>query len=133
MSVVPFMKIPTAKHKIGNELWEGGMPINSEIDFGGGFTLGNTIYSQILGDSDDTLHFSPTATAVLGYEVTDSLTVYGEIYAQNKVDSEGYWQTSFDAGFMYSITPNVIFDAAANWFLRGEEAFNPFVVFSWRF
>lgn len=133
MSVVPFVKIPTAKHKIGNDLWEGGMSINSEIDLGGGFTLGNTIYSQILGDSDDTLHFSPTATAVLGYEVTDSLTVYGEIYGQNKVDSERYWQTSFDAGFMYSITPNVIFDAGANWFFRGEEAFNPFVGLSWRF
>lgn len=133
MSVVPFVKIPTAKHKIGNDMWEGGMSINSEIDLGGGFTLGNTIYSQILADNDDTLYFSPTATAVLGYEVTDSLTVYGEIYGQNKVDSERYWQTSFDAGFMYSITPNVIFDAGANWFFRGEEAFNPFVGLSWRF
>ncbi len=133
MSVVPFVKIPTAKHKIGNDLWEGGMSINSEVELGGGFTLGNTIYSQILGDSDDTLHFSPTATAVLGYEVTDSFTVYGEIYGQNRVDTERYWQTSFDAGFMYSITPNVIFDAGANWFFRGEEAFNPFVGLSWRF
>lgn len=66
MSVVPFVKIPTANHKIGNDLWEGGMSINSEIDLGGGFTLGNTISAQILGDSDDTLHFSPTTTAVLG-------------------------------------------------------------------
>ena len=69
----------------------------------------------------------------LGYEVTDSLVVYGEIYGQNRVDTERYWQTSFDAGFMYSITPNVIFDAGANWFFRGDEAINPFVGLSWRF
>ena len=133
MSVVPFVKIPTAKHKIGNDMWEGGVSINSEIDLGGGFTLGNTLYSQILADNDDTLHFSPTVTAVLGYEVTDSFVVYGEIYGQNRVDTERYWQTSFDAGFMYSITPNVIFDAGANWFFRGDEAINPFVGLSWRF
>lgn len=133
MSVVPFVKIPTAKHKIGNDMWEGGMSINSEVDLGGGFTLGNTIYAQALADNDDTLHFSPTVTAVLGYEVTDSLVVYGEIYGQNRVDTERYWQTSFDAGFMYSITPNVIFDAGANWFFRGDEAINPFVGLSWRF
>jgi len=68
MSVVPFVKIPTAKHRISNDMWEGGMSINSEIDLGGGFTLGNTLYTQVLADNDDTLYFSPTATAVLGYD-----------------------------------------------------------------
>lgn len=133
MSVVPFVKVPTAKHKIGNDMWEGGVSINSEIDLGGGWTLGNTIYNQVLADNDDTLYFSPAVTAVLGYEVTDSLTFYGEIYSQNKVDTERYWQTSFDAGIMYMITPNVMFDAGVNWFFRGEEAFNPFVGMSWRY
>lgn len=65
--------------------------------------------------------------------MTDSLTVYGKICGQNKVDSERYWQTYFDAGFMYSITPNVIIDAGADWFFRGEEAFNPFIGLSWCF
>ena len=133
MSVVPFVKIPTAKNKIGNDMWEGGVSINSGIDLGGGFTLSNALYSQILADNDDTLHFSPTVTAVLGHEVTASLVVYGKIFGQNRVYTERYWQTSFDAGFMYSITPNVIFDASANWFFRGDEAINPFVGLSWRF
>ncbi len=133
MSVVPFIKIPTAKHKIGNDMWEGGISINSEIDLGGGWTLGNTIYSQVLADNDDTHYFSPAATAVLGFEVTDKLTVYGEFFAQNKVDTERFWQSSFDTGLMYMISPNVMFDMGANWFFRGDEAINPFVGLSWRF
>jgi hypothetical protein len=133
MSVLPFVKIPTAKHRIGNDLWEGGLAINTEIDLGGGFSLGNSVFGTIVGDSDDTLYFRPAMTAVLGYDITDRLSCFVEIFAASQMDNERYWQTSLDAGIGYAITENMIFDAGVFWFFRGDEAINPFVGLSVRF
>ncbi|MFN7344110.1 MAG: transporter [bacterium] len=133
LALLPSVKVPTAKHKIGNDLWEGGLAIATEIDLGGGFTLGNTITGYVAGDSDDTLYFRPSATAVLGYDITDKFSCFVEIFASSNMDTERYWQTSLDAGIGYAITENMIFDAGAFWFFRGEEAINPFVGLSVRF
>ncbi len=133
MSLLPFVKIPTAKHKIGNDMWEGGLAVNTEVDLGSGFTLGNSLIGNVSADSDDTLYFRPVATCVLGYGITDRLSCYAEVYTSWQVDSERYWQTSFDAGLGYALTDDMIFDVGANWFFRGDEAINPFVGLSWRF
>ena len=133
MSLLPFVKVPTAKHRIGNDMWEGGLAINTEVDLGGGFSLGNSLFSTVVADSDDTLYFRPAVTAVLGYDITERLSCWVEIFAANQVDTERYWQTSFDAGIGFAITENMIFDAGAFWFFRGDEAINPFVGLSVRF
>jgi hypothetical protein len=133
MSLLPFVKVPTAKHRIGNDMWEGGLAVNTEIDLGGGFTLGNSLFATIAADSDDTLYFRPAVTAVLGYGITERLSCYVEIFSASQVDVERYWQTSLDAGLGFAITPNMIFDVGANWFFRGDEAINPFVGLSVRF
>jgi hypothetical protein len=133
LALLPSVKVPTAKHRIGNDLWEGGLAIATEIDLGGGWSLGNTITGYVAGDSDDTLYFRPSATAVLGYDVTEKFSCFVEIFAANQMDTERYWQTSLDAGIGYAITENMIFDAGAFWFFRGDEAINPFVGLSVRF
>jgi opacity protein-like surface antigen len=133
LALLPSIKVPTAKHRIGNDLWEGGLAIATEIDLGGGWSLGNTITGYVAGDSDDTLYFRPSATAVLGYDITEKLSCFVEIFAANQMDTERFWQTSLDAGIGYAITENMIFDAGAFWFFRGDEAINPFVGLSVRF
>jgi hypothetical protein len=133
MSLLPFVKIPIAKHRIGNDMWEGGLAINTEIDLGGGFTLGNSLFGTIVADADDTLYFRPAMTAVLGYDITERFSCFLEIFAASQVDTERYWQTSLDAGIGYAITEDLVFDAGVFWFFRGDEAINPFVGLSWRF
>ncbi|MBE7493493.1 MAG: transporter [Verrucomicrobiaceae bacterium] len=133
MSLLPFIKVPTAKHRIGNDLWEGGLAINTEIDLGGGFSLGNSFFGTIVGDADDTLYFRPAVTAVLGYDITERLSCFLEVFAASQIDTERYWQASLDAGIGFAITENMIFDAGVFWFFRGDEAINPFVGLSVRF
>ena len=133
LALLPFVKIPTATHAVGNDMWEGGLAVNTQIDLGGGFTLGNSFFGNVSADSDDTLYFRPAVTASLGYGITEKLGCYAEVTASSQMDEERYWQTSFDAGLTYAVTDNLIFDAGVNWFFRGDEAINPFCGFSIRF
>lgn len=133
MSLMPFVKIPTATHRVGNDMWEGGLLINTQTDLGGGFTLGNTFFGGMAIDADDEHYFRPGATASLGYGITEKVGVYTEIFSAWQYDTERCWQTSFDMGFTYLVNANLQLDIGANWFFRGDEAINPFVGVSWRF
>lgn len=133
LAMLPYVKVPTAKRGIGNDMWEGGLILVSEADIGGGFTLGNSLGGHISADSDDTLYFRPAISAVLGREITEKLGVFVEIYSSWHMDEERYWQTSLDFGLDYDLTEHMILDAGVLWFFRGEETLNPFAGISWRF
>lgn len=133
MSVLPYVKIPTATHRIGNDMWEGGVYLNTEVDLGGGFVLGNSLFGSLAIDDDDEHYFRPGFTAVLGYSVTDNLGVYGEIFTAYQYDAERYWQTSLDVGVTYALTENLMLDLSVFWFFRGDESIQPLVGLSYRF
>lgn len=133
MSVLPYVKIPTATHRIGNDMWEGGLYLNTEVDLGGGFTLGNSLFASLAIDDDDEHYLRPGFTAVLGYDVTDKLAAYAEIFTAYQYDAERYWQTALDVGVTYALTENLMLDLSVFWFFRGDEAIQPLVGFSWRF
>lgn len=133
MSVLPYVKIPTASHGIGNGMWEGGVYLNTEVDLGGGFTFGNSFLASLAVDDDDEIYLRPGVTAVLGYDITDKLAVYGEIYTAWQYDAERYWQTSLDVGVTYALTDNLMIDFSVFWFFRGDESIQPLVGLSYRF
>lgn len=133
MALLPYVKIPTAKHLIGNDMWEGGLYLNTQVDLGGGFTLGNSFFGSLAIDGDVEHYFRPGATASLGYGLTERCGMYVEVFSAWQYDTERYWQTSFDTGFTYLVNDNLQLDIGVNWFFRGDEALNPFVGFSWRF
>ena len=133
LALIPNVKVPTATHDMGNGIWEGGLAIATEIDLGGGFTLGNTLSFNVNADANEDMYVRPVATAVLGYGITEKLSTYVEVFSTWARDTDRYWQVSFDAGFGYAITDNVIADIGVNWFVEGGEALNPFVGLSWRF
>lgn len=133
MSVLPFVKIPTATHRIGNDMWEGGLFLNTEVDLGGGFNLGNSFFAALAVDDDDEHYLRPGFTAVLGRDVTDKLAAYLEFFTAWQYDSERYWQSSVDVGVTYALTDNLMLDLSVFWFFRGDEAIQPLVGLSWRF
>lgn len=133
MSVLPYVKIPTATHRIGNDMWEGGLYLNTEVDLGGGFTLGNSLFGSLAVDDDDEHYFRPGFTAVLGYDLTEKLAVYTEFFTSYQYDAERYWQTSLDAGVTYALTDNLMLDLSVFWFFRGDESIQALVGMSWRF
>ena len=133
MSLLPYVKIPTSTHRIGNDMWEGGLYLNTEVDLGGGFTLGNSLFASLAVDDDDEIYLRPGFTAVLGLDVTEKTAVYAEFFTAWEYDAERYWQTALDFGVTYAITENFMVDLSVFWFFRGNETIQPLVGFSWRF
>lgn len=133
LAVLPFVKVPVATGGIGNDMWEGGLKLISQKKIGGNFTFGSSLGANISVDEDESSYLRPTATAQLGFEITEKLGAFTEIYASWSKDDERYWQTAWNFGLDYDLTEHIILDVGLFWFFRGEEALTPFIGISWRF
>ena len=78
-------------------------------------------------------YFEPAFTLALGRDITERLGFYVETYQGWIYEDGRLWQSSFDGGFTYMVTPDVKLDIGANWFFNGQQSINPFAGISFRF
>ncbi len=133
IALLPWVKAPTATSGFGNNSWEYGLTINQELDIGGGWELGSSIFLAMAVTDERERYFEPAITLVLGHDITERLAFYVETYQGWLNDGDGYLQSAFDGGLTYLVTPDMKLDAGMNWFFNGEQAINPFVGISFRF
>lgn len=133
IALLPWIKAPTATAGFGNNSWEYGLTINQELDIGGGWELGSSLFLAMAVNDNRERYFEPALTLVLGRDITERLGFYIETYQGWLNDGNGYLQSSFDGGFTYLVTPDINLDAGMNWYFNGEESINPFVGISFRF
>lgn len=133
LAVLPWVKAPTATAGLGNQRWEYGFTINQELDIGGGWELGSSIFLAMAVTDERERYFEPAFTLALGHDLTEQLAFYVETYQGWLNDDGRYWQSSFDGGLTYLVTPDMKFDAGVNWFFNGHQTLNPFVGVSFRF
>jgi hypothetical protein len=118
---MPFVKVPTANHEVGNGKWEGGLlfPI--------GYAIGKTPFSLALtpevdwvANGDGHGHHAAMAQVVsLGFAATDKLNLSAEIWGGWDWDPDGTTrQVSADAAAAYLLSNNVQLDAGANFGLN---------------
>jgi len=121
VAALPFVKIPTAKRSLGNGEWEGGLliPIGYSIP-NTPLGIGLTPELDWLADADGHGHHAAMAQVVsLGWEVTDRLSVSGELWGQWDWDPDGtVRQVSADASAAYLVSSDVQLDAGANFGLN---------------
>lgn len=134
IALLPWVKAPVATQGMGCTSWEYGLTINQELDIGGGWELGSSIFLAMASTDTRDHCFEPAFTLAIGRDLTEKLGFYMETY-QGWLDEEGgrYLQSSVDGGLTYLVTPNLKFDAGVNWFFNGHETLNPFVGVSFRF
>jgi len=117
------VKIPTAKHSLGNGKWEGGLllPI--------GYSIPKTRLSLALtpeidwaADADGHGHHAAMAqVASLGLAASSKLTVSAELWRQWNWDPAGTTrQASADGAVAYLLNNNAQLDAGANFGLNRE-------------
>jgi len=133
LALLPWTKAPTASEGLGNQRWEYGLTINQEVDIGGGWEMGSSIFLSIAVTDHQTRYFEPAFTIAIGRDLTEKLGIYVETYQGYLTDEGRYWQSSLDGGFTYLVTPNLKFDVGVNWYYNAQEAINPFVGVSFRF
>ena len=120
-ALLPFVKIPTAKHSLGNGKWEGGLlvPIGYAIAQSP-LSIGVTPELDWIADGDGHGHHAAMVqVASLGWQATSKLSVSGEVWGQWDWDPAATSrQASVDGSIAYLVRDDLQLDAGANFGLN---------------
>jgi hypothetical protein len=118
---MPYVKIPTANHSIGNGKWEGGLliPIGYAIPKSP-FSIGLTPEVDWAADADGHGHHAAMEQVVsLGWAATGKLNISAELWGGWDWDPSGTTrQASADGSVAYLLGNDVQLDAGANFGLN---------------
>jgi len=116
VGVIPFIKLPTADHDIGNGKVEGGLAVPISIATGSPVTLVLGPELGLLADSDGDGHHAALVNLVnLSGPIADGLTLAGELWTMTNFDpADTVTLASADAALAYAVTNDVQLDAGAN-------------------
>ncbi|HVU28788.1 MAG TPA: transporter [Sphingomicrobium sp.] len=117
VDLLPFVKVPTAGHSLGNGKWEGGLmvPVGYSIP-GTALAIGLTPELDFVADLDGNGHHGAMAqVASLGWSVSDRLSLSAEIWGAWDWDPSGTTrQASVDGSIAFLASHDVQLDAGAN-------------------
>jgi hypothetical protein len=119
----PFVKIPTANHRLGNGKVEGGLLMPIQIPIGKSpFTLALDPELDLLADANGRgHHFATQQVLNLGVAMSDKVSVSTELWAMRDWDPSGTGkQASWDVAAAYQPTKNLQLDAGANFGLNSQ-------------
>jgi hypothetical protein len=117
IALYPFVKIPTAKHSLGNGKVEGGMALLADGGIPGsraGWNVAPEI--DLVADADGHgYHLAMVQAVSVGLQVTDRLNISGDLWGAWDFGPAGTTrQYSIDAAVAYLLSNNVQLDAGVN-------------------
>jgi hypothetical protein len=121
LSVLPFVKIPTAKSSLGNGKWEAGVLVPIGYSIGKSpFSIGLTPEVDWVANGDGHGHHAAMAQVVsFGWQATDKLNLSTELWGQWDWDPDGTTrQASADGAIAYLVEKTLQLDAGANFGLN---------------
>ena len=123
VDLLPFVKVPLAKHSLGNGKWEAGLlvPVGYSIPKSP-LSIALTPELDWVADGDGSGHHAAMAqVASLGWAATDKLNLSAEIWGAWEWDPAGTTrQASADAAIAYLLSNDVQLDAGGNFGLNRD-------------
>lgn len=112
IALMPYVKLPTAARRIGNDAWEGGLivPFAMDLSETWGFDA-MTELAVVRNDADTGHRLGWLNTATVSRGVTERLGVFFEVAWWV---GEGAPAGSFNVGTTYGLTEDLQFDAGIN-------------------
>jgi hypothetical protein len=116
-ALYPFVKLPTAKHSLGNGKVEGGVALLVDSSFGGsgiGWDVAPEV--DLVADSIGSgYHLATVQVASVGVALTDRFSISGDLWGQWDFDPAGtVRQYSLDGAAAFLLSDRVQLDAGAN-------------------
>jgi len=121
VTLMPFVKAPTAKHRLGNGKWESGLLLPIDYAIGKSpFSIELTPELDWAADGDGRGHHVAMEQVVsLGWQATDKLNLSAELWSGWDWDPSGTTrQASADGSAAYLLSNDVQLDAGANFGLN---------------
>lgn len=134
-SLMPFVKFPTNTNDVGNDSVEAGLIVPYSMQLNDTFALATMLEADLTrDDTDDGYHGTYVASASLGFDHTDKLGQYVELYAEQSDESKARTIVTFDTGLTYALTDNLQLDGGVNLGITSAaDDVNPFLGISYRY
>lgn len=133
--MVSFIKLPTNQDNLGNNSIEGGVTFPLAIELSEKWNVGlQTQFNFNKNEADLGYNVGFVNSVVFGYQATDRLGTYFELFTDITTESGSELVATFDTGVTYLLTENLQLDAGVNiGITQAADDFNPFVGFAVRF
>ena len=134
-ALMPYVKVPTAQHDLGNNAWEGGLIAPLAVELPRGWSLGIMPEIDFVEDEDDNnLHLEYLQTVTLSHGIIGNLAGFIEFASLLSAEPGSSWEATVNFGFTYAVNDNVQLDGGVNvGVTHGSDDFRPFAGISWRF
>ncbi|HEX4640858.1 MAG TPA: transporter [Chthoniobacterales bacterium] len=135
LSLMPFVKVPTAKHDLGNGAVEGGVIFPFAMELPCEWGLGAQVeVDHLRNEAGSSYHQEFSNTVTVSHDIVGKLAGYVELFNSVSNESHSSWVGTFDFGFTYALTRDVRLDAGMNIGLTdAADDFNPFLGLSLRY
>jgi hypothetical protein len=135
LAVMPFVKIPTNQHELGNEAMEGGVIFPFAMELPAEWGLGAQIEVDHLQDANSSdYHQEFINTITVSHDIVGKLAGYVELFSNISAENDAKWIATFDLGFTYALTRDIQLDAGMNVGLTdAADDLNPFLGLSMRY
>jgi len=122
LALDPFVKLPTAKHELGNGKVEAGVTVPVGASLGGPLSLAFAPELDWRADGDGHGHHAAMIQLIdLGLAASDRLSLTAELWGQWDWDPAGTGkQVSADGAVAYLARDNLQLDAGANFGLNRQ-------------
>ena len=124
IAAIPFVKLPTAAHDLGNGKVEGGLAVPITFTLAGPVAMTLGPEADLLADGDGSgRHVGIVNLVNIAGPIAPSLTLAGELWSNLNFDPAGtIKQASADVALAYAISDNVQLDGGANLGLTRDAA-----------
>lgn len=133
--MMPFLKIPTNSHGLGNNAVEGGVIFPLAVSLPGGWDVGlMTEFDFLRNEENASYHVEFINSITFSHDIVGKLGGYVEFFTNISTESGARWVATVDLGLTYGLTDNIQLDAGCNiGVTRSADDLQPFIGISVRF
>ena len=114
-ALLPFAKIPTNQHGLGNNAVEPGCSLPLVVNLPAGWQLGLMAkWSRLLDDDSRGRHDAFEYSVICGHSLTEKLSAYAEFWIGRSAAAGVDTQSSMGIGLGYAVSDHTILDAGVN-------------------
>lgn len=112
MAVMPFIKLPTDTHGLGNDAVEGGITLPWDMDLTDRLSLEITPELGVFRDAPEGAgyHLESAMLLSLHYEATDSISVLGEFLGAVSAEPGSHFIGVFRTGLTFDLDPHTVIE-----------------------